>query len=72
KSPTHSRSSHRRSRLAWVGLLVRRLFFDNGLSSVLYSDQAQTYINGEYVPQHLSEEDVAKSAQGTLKLVPGN
>ncbi|MCQ3031596.1 hypothetical protein NLO88_13100 [Pseudomonas syringae] len=37
---------------------------------MLYSDQAQTYLNGEYVPQHLSEEDVAKTAQGTLRLVP--
>jgi len=45
-----------------------------GQSGVLfdkhYSDQAQTYINGEYVPQHLSEEDVAKNAQGTLRLMP--
>jgi penicillin amidase len=47
-----------------------------GQSGVLfdkhYSDQAQTYINGEYVPQHLSEEDVAKNAQGTLRLMPGH
>lgn len=46
-----------------------------GQSGVLfdrhYSDQAQAYINGGYVPQHLSEEDVAKNAQGNLKLVPG-
>jgi penicillin amidase len=46
-----------------------------GQSGVLfdrhYSDQAQAYINGGYVPQHLSEEDVAKNAQGNLRLVPG-
>lgn len=46
-----------------------------GQSGVLfdkhYADQAQTYINGGYVPQHLSEEDVAKNAKGTLNLVPG-
>lgn len=45
-----------------------------GQSGVLfdkhYSDQAQTYINGGYVPQHLSEEGVAKNAQGILRLVP--
>lgn len=47
-----------------------------GQSGVLfdkhYSDQAQTYLNGGYVPQHLSEEDVAKHAKGTLRLVPGD
>ena len=46
-----------------------------GQSGVLfdkhYADQAQTYINGGYVPQHLSEEDVAKNTKGTLNLVPG-
>ncbi|SQF94153.1 penicillin amidase [Paucimonas lemoignei] len=46
-----------------------------GQSGVLfdrhYSDQAQTYISGSYVPQHMSEEDVAKHAEGTLRLVPG-
>jgi penicillin amidase len=45
-----------------------------GQSGVLfdahYSDQAQTYIEGGYVPQHLSEEDVAKNTRGTLRLVP--
>ncbi len=45
-----------------------------GQSGVLldahYSDQAQTYIEGGYVPQHLSEEDVAKNTKGTLRLVP--
>lgn len=47
-----------------------------GQSGVLfdkhYSDQAQTYISGGYVPQHMSEEDVAKHAEGTLRLVPGS
>ncbi len=47
-----------------------------GQSGVLfdehYSDLAQTYISGGYVPQHLSEEDVAKHAKGTLRLVPGS
>lgn len=45
-----------------------------GQSGVLfdahYADQAKAYIEGGYVPQHLSEEDVAKSTQGTLRLVP--
>lgn len=45
-----------------------------GQSGVLfdahYSDQAQTYIEGGYVPQHVSEEDVAKNTKGTLRLVP--
>jgi penicillin amidase len=54
--------------------LYRPRVFDRGQSGVLfdkhYSDQAQTYINGGYVPQHLSEEGVAKHAQGTLRLVP--
>jgi penicillin amidase len=36
-----------------------------------YSDQAQTYIEGGYVPQRLSEEDVAAHTEGTLRLVPG-
>lgn len=35
-----------------------------------YADQAQAYIRGEYVPQHLSEADVAAHSQGELRLVP--
>jgi penicillin amidase len=45
-----------------------------GQSGVLfdahYSDQAEAYIDGGYVPQHLSEEDVAEHTKGTLRLVP--
>jgi penicillin amidase len=36
-----------------------------------YSDQAQTYIDGGYVPQYLSEGDIAGHSEGTLRLVPG-
>jgi len=35
-----------------------------------YSDQAQTYIDGGYVQQYLSEGDIAGHTQGTLRLVP--
>lgn len=35
-----------------------------------YADQAQAYIRGDYVPQHLSEADVAAHSQGELRLVP--
>lgn len=36
-----------------------------------YSDQAQTYIGGGYVQEHMSEGDVAGHTEGTLRLVPG-
>ncbi|GAB7531014.1 penicillin acylase family protein [Pseudomonas sp. 3A(2025)] len=36
-----------------------------------YADQAQAYIRGDYVPQHLNEADVAAHSQGELRLVPG-
>ena len=46
-----------------------------GQSGVLfdqhYSDQAEPYIKGQYVPQHLSEADVAANTQSTLRLLPG-
>jgi len=45
-----------------------------GQSGVLfdahYRDQAQTYIAGGYVPQHLGEADVASSTRSTLTLAP--
>ncbi|MFZ4479175.1 MAG: penicillin acylase family protein [Rhodoferax sp.] len=45
-----------------------------GQSGVLfdahYKDQAQTYIGGGYVPQHLSEADVAANTRSTLTLTP--
>ena len=45
-----------------------------GQSGVLfdrhYQDQAQTFIAGGYVPQHLSEVDVAANTRSTLALVP--
>ncbi len=45
-----------------------------GQSGVLfdshYRDQAQTYIAGGYVAQHLSEADVAASTRSTLTLAP--
>ncbi len=45
-----------------------------GQSGVLfdtyYKDQAQTFITGGYVPQHLSEADVASHVRSTLTLVP--
>ncbi|HSV53145.1 MAG TPA: penicillin acylase family protein [Burkholderiaceae bacterium] len=45
-----------------------------GQSGVLfdahYADQAQAFIAGHYVPQHLAETDVAAHTRSTLKLVP--
>lgn len=45
-----------------------------GQSGVLfdahYGDQAQAFIAGAYVPQHLSEADVAAHARSTLTLAP--
>ncbi|TBU74320.1 penicillin acylase family protein [Pseudomonas daroniae] len=35
-----------------------------------YRDQAQRFIGGEYVPQHLSTEDVIANTRGTLTLQP--
>jgi len=35
-----------------------------------YSDQAQRFINGEYVPQHLSADDVTANTRSTLTLQP--
>jgi penicillin amidase len=47
-----------------------------GQSGVLfdehYSDQAQAYVKGEYMPERFSEGDVAGNTQSTLRLVPGN
>ena len=45
-----------------------------GQSGVLfdahYKDQAKTFIEGGYVPQHLSDADVASSTRSTLTLTP--
>ena len=45
-----------------------------GQSGVLfdahYKDQAKTFVEGGYVPQHLSEADVASSTRSTLTLAP--
>ncbi|MCY1272406.1 Acyl-homoserine lactone acylase QuiP [compost metagenome] len=35
-----------------------------------YADQAEAYIQGQYLPQHYSEEDVKANTQGSLSLVP--
>lgn len=35
-----------------------------------YSDQAEAYIQGEYLPQHYSEEDVRANTKQTLRLMP--
>ncbi|SHL37349.1 penicillin acylase family protein [Phytopseudomonas punonensis] len=35
-----------------------------------YSDQARRFIDGEYVPQHLSAEDVSANTRSTLTLQP--
>ncbi|GAC17659.1 penicillin acylase family protein [Paraglaciecola arctica] len=35
-----------------------------------YQDQAQTYINGQYIKQHFSEADIAANTVSTLKLIP--
>jgi penicillin amidase len=47
-----------------------------GQSGVLfdahYKDQAQTFIDGGYVPQHLSEADVAANTRSTLTLNPAH
>ena len=45
-----------------------------GQSGVLfdqhYQDQAESYINGQYIKQHFSEADVAANTKSTLQLVP--
>jgi penicillin amidase len=45
-----------------------------GQSGVLfdahYQDQAQTFIAGGYVPQHLSQADVLAHTRSTLTLAP--
>lgn len=45
-----------------------------GQSGVLfdthYQDQAQTFIEGRYAPQHLSEADIAANTSSTLSLKP--
>ncbi|WP_347907541.1 penicillin acylase family protein [Pseudomonas grandcourensis] len=45
-----------------------------GQSGVLfdrhYADQAQTYIQGGYLPQHFEESEVAANTKGTLTLLP--
>jgi penicillin amidase len=47
-----------------------------GQSGVLfdehYADQAQRYINGQYLPERFSEGDVAEHSKETLRLVPGS
>lgn len=47
-----------------------------GQSGVLfdqhYQDQAQTYIDGQYIKQHFSEADIAANTKSTLQLVPVN
>jgi penicillin amidase len=35
-----------------------------------YADQAERYIEGQYVPMHMSDEDVQANTRDTLKLVP--
>lgn len=35
-----------------------------------FADQAERYIAGDYVPQHLAEDDIAAHSQGRLTLVP--
>jgi penicillin amidase len=35
-----------------------------------YKDQAQTYIEGGYMPQHLSAADVKANTRSTLTLTP--
>ncbi len=35
-----------------------------------YADQAERYIEGHYVPMHMSDEDVQANTRDTLKLVP--
>ncbi len=47
-----------------------------GQSGVLfdkhYADQAQSYINGQYMPERFSEEDVAGNSKEVLRLVPSH
>ncbi|HXQ98928.1 MAG TPA: penicillin acylase family protein [Pseudomonas sp.] len=47
-----------------------------GQSGVLfdehYADQAQRYINGQYLPERFSEGDVAEHSKETLRFVPGS
>lgn len=46
-----------------------------GQSGVLfdkhYADQAQAFADGQYMPQHLAEADVAANTRGSLRMVPG-
>lgn len=35
-----------------------------------YADQAETYMQGQYFPQHLGMEDVKQNTQSTLRLLP--
>lgn len=37
-----------------------------------YADQAEAYIEGQYLPQHYSEEDVRANTRSTLHLVPAH
>ena len=37
-----------------------------------YADQAEAYIRGQYVPMHMSKEDVRASTRSTLSLQPAN
>ena len=37
-----------------------------------YDDQAQAYIDGQYVPMHLDAEDVQAHTRSALKLLPAN
>lgn len=46
-----------------------------GQSGVLfdrhYRDQAQTFVDGGYLPQHLGAADVQAHTRSTLRLLPG-
>lgn len=35
-----------------------------------YADQAKAYMQGQYVQQHLSEEDIGQNTKSTLRLLP--
>ncbi|AYC31051.1 penicillin acylase family protein [Pseudomonas cavernae] len=37
-----------------------------------YADQAEAYIQGQYLPQHYSDEDVKANTQSSLTLVPAS
>ncbi|MBM7062455.1 penicillin acylase family protein [Pseudomonas sp. UL073] len=37
-----------------------------------YQDQAEAYIQGQYLPQHYTDEDVKANTKGTLHLVPAH